>query len=185
MSPRPKKYRKVDSPPIMRGYKPFGIPFSQSVSINLHYEEYEAIRLCDYNNLSQEESSVIMNISRPTFTRIYEQARKKIASAFIEGKALLIEGGDYEFDKLWFKCDDCYHLYHVEKYSLKCPECKSSNIHRISNTNESIKKDSIKIGGVKFCYCENCDTKVEHKAGIPCRKTECPNCGGLMIGGRH
>jgi len=185
MSPRPKKYRKVKSPPIMRGYKPFGIPFSQSENISLHFEEYESIRLCDYMSLNQDEASKIMEISRPTFTRIYEVARKKIAQAFIEGKSILIEGGNFEFDKSWYKCEECHHLYHLEKYSVKCPKCGSSKIHRINNTINIKEKSSLKPGGVKFCYCENCGTKTEHKAGIPCRHTECPNCGEFMIGGRH
>jgi predicted DNA-binding protein (UPF0251 family) len=34
-----------------------------------------------------------MKISRPTFSRIVEEARRKVADALIHGKALRLEGG--------------------------------------------------------------------------------------------
>ena len=54
-------------------------------------EEYEAIRLADYEN-SHEEAAQRMNISRPTFTRLYDKARKH-SPAFIESKSIVIRGG--------------------------------------------------------------------------------------------
>ena len=58
-------------------------------------DEYETIRLIDYNGLTQEECSVQMNISRTTVQGIYDSASKKLARSLVEGKALVIEGGEY------------------------------------------------------------------------------------------
>jgi len=85
----------------MEGYKPYGISGRDRGSVELLFEEYEAIRLADYENLTQEEAARRMNISRPTFTRLYDKARKNIARAFIESKCIVISGGDYEIDNHW------------------------------------------------------------------------------------
>ncbi len=61
----------------------------------LKVEELESIRLKDYLRLNQEEAAERMGVSQPTFHRILSEARRKIAEAFIEGKVIRIEGGDY------------------------------------------------------------------------------------------
>ena len=99
--PRQKKTRTIENPPIYDGYKPLGISAKHIDYVDLRLEEYEAIRLADYVNLRQEEAALRMNISRPTFTRIYNSARKKIAQAFVEGKMLLFKGGDINIDQHW------------------------------------------------------------------------------------
>lgn len=58
-------------------------------------DEYEAIRLIDLQGLKQEECAENMNVSRTTVQAIYEVARKKIADSIINGKRLIIEGGEY------------------------------------------------------------------------------------------
>lgn len=94
----------------MMGYKPFGIPARNLESLTLLMEEYEAIKLLDYEGLTQEQAAVKMNVSRPTLTRIYEQARRTVAAAFVEGKMILIDGGNVDFGKPWFRCRRCYTL---------------------------------------------------------------------------
>ena len=71
----------------MEGFKPFGVPMRELESIRLLYEEFEALRLADYEDLNQEVAAKKMNISRPTFTRLYDKARKKVAKAFEIGRA--------------------------------------------------------------------------------------------------
>ncbi len=61
----------------------------------LKVEELESIRLKDYIGLSQEEAAERMGVSQPTFHRIISEAHRKIAEAFVEGKAIRIEGGNY------------------------------------------------------------------------------------------
>ena len=123
--PRPKQFRKMVSPPLMKGYKPFGIPASVLETVILSYDEYEAIRLLDYEGLTQEQAAERMNISRPTLTRIYENARKTMAKAFVEGKMILISGGNVEFDRQWFRCRKCHKLVDGIENHVPCKNCVS------------------------------------------------------------
>jgi len=93
--PNRRRYRRINGPPMMEGYKPFGVPMRELESVVMSLEEYEALRLADYENLTHVEAAKKMNISRPTFTRLYDKARKNVAKAFVEGKAILIRGGTY------------------------------------------------------------------------------------------
>lgn len=134
--PNRKRYRRITMPPPMEGFKPFGIPMRELDSIFLLFEEFEAIRLTDYENLTQEESAEKMNISRPTFTRIYEKARKNIAKAFVEGKAIVIKGGDYITDDYWYKCKDCNETMVTMKPAGHCRTCDSDNILPLNKKEE-------------------------------------------------
>ncbi len=58
--------------------------------IELLHEEIEAIYLSDTLELYQEEAAKKMGISRPTFTRILKNARKKVATMLISGASLRI-----------------------------------------------------------------------------------------------
>jgi uncharacterized protein len=65
--------------------------FLEEIIVTL--DELEALRLADLNGLYQEQAAWRMKISRPTFSRIVEEARRKVADALINGKALRLEGG--------------------------------------------------------------------------------------------
>lgn len=67
-------------------------------------EEIEAIRLCDFEGLNQEEAAKAMDVSRGTLQRILYQARSKTAQALSEGKGILIRGGNYETKKTSANC---------------------------------------------------------------------------------
>ncbi len=116
----------------MEGYKPFGIPMHKLESVDLLYEEYEALRLADYENLTQEEAARKMDISRSTFTRLYDKARKGIAKAFVEGKAIIIHGGNYVTDDYWYRCCDCHETMVTMKPVNQCLKCDSDNITRLN-----------------------------------------------------
>ena len=120
-------------PPLMEGYKPFGIPLREIESVNLLFEEFEAIRLADYENLTQEEAAEKMKISRPTFTRLYEKARKNIAKAFVEGEAILIHGGAYITDDFWYRCYNCHETMISMKPTKNCRTCDSDDIIQLNN----------------------------------------------------
>jgi predicted DNA-binding protein (UPF0251 family) len=107
----------------MKGFRPYGMSSCMKVSVRLKYEEYESIRLVNYEMLSQDDAAKQMIISRPTFTRIYNKALKIIAKSFVEGKAIEIEGGDYQFDKEWYRCKKCYKLFEGLENHLKCKDC--------------------------------------------------------------
>jgi predicted DNA-binding protein (UPF0251 family) len=130
--PRPKRNRTIVNPPIMEGFKPFGIAMTDLEPVILLYEEYESLRLSDYEGLTQELSAEQMNVSRPTFTRIYEKARRAIAKAFVEGKAIFIEGGNYHTDDCWYKCEQCLKLNISKEESDTCNYCHSNLLRKLN-----------------------------------------------------
>ena len=122
---RPKQDRKISNPPLMQGFKPFGIPRRMLSSVSLLYDEYEAIRLLDYEGMNQDQAALQMNVSRPTLTRIYEKARKTIAQALVEGKMIMIEGGNVQFDRAWYRCRRCYKLIGGLENHVHCKDCNT------------------------------------------------------------
>ena len=123
--PRPKQNRKISNPPLMQGFKPFGIPRRMLNSVTLLYDEYEAVRLLDYEGMNQDQAAVQMNVSRPTLTRIYEKARKTIAQALVEGNMIVIEGGNVQFDRAWYRCRRCYKLIGGLENHVQCKDCNT------------------------------------------------------------
>jgi predicted DNA-binding protein (UPF0251 family) len=120
----------------MAGFKPFGMSMCEIKSIKLQYDEFESIKLVDYENLPQDLAAEKMDISRPTFTRIYNSAIKIIAKAFVEGLAIEIEGGNVEFEKEWFKCNKCFKLIEGIENHKKCIDCESFGIGELTSINE-------------------------------------------------
>lgn len=93
---RPKRMRRVKCEPGVSYFKPAGIRMRDLKEVVVSVDEYEAVRLKDYEELSQEDAAKEMNVSQPTFHRTLQSARKKISDAVINGKALRIDGGNYE-----------------------------------------------------------------------------------------
>ena len=99
---RPQKNRYVCNKPKYEVFSPEGI--SEEVSGNilqkdtviLSVDEYEVFRLLDYENITQKECAFQMKVARTTVTDIYNQARQKLADVIVNGKRLIIEGGNYE-----------------------------------------------------------------------------------------
>lgn len=137
---RPEKCRKVCNPPMMKGFTPFGMAPCKKESVFLKFEEYESIRLVNYNMLSHEKAAEQMNVSRPTFTRLYNKALKQIAISFVEGKAIEIEGGNYQFEKEWFRCKKCYKLIQGAENHLKCENCTYYGVNELVQLNHVIKQ---------------------------------------------
>ena len=95
--PRPRICRRIGFHPDVTYFKPAGIRKQELEETVISVDEYESVRLKDLLELEQEEAAKKMNISQPTFHRLVVSARKKIADAIINGKALRIEGGNVEF----------------------------------------------------------------------------------------
>lgn len=141
MRGRPKRLRRVTNAPIISGVKPYGkgITLKKDEAIFLLYEEYEALRLSDYEKKNQCDSASVMGVSRPTFTRIYISAREKIAQSFVEGKQLIIEGGKVTFDSEWYCCSQCGALFNlVEENNQNCPICDSNEVAPYNPTDENV-----------------------------------------------
>ena len=133
---KPKKDRRVQSPPSVVYFKPQGIPMVQLEQETLTVDEYEAIRLVDKDGLDQEQAAKRMGISRATCARIVDSAHKKVAEALTEGKAIRIEGGNFVLKLNRFRCMDCGALWEEElsvdttaqDKAPSCPNCQSNRV---------------------------------------------------------
>jgi predicted DNA-binding protein (UPF0251 family)/predicted Fe-Mo cluster-binding NifX family protein len=92
--PRPVSERYLGSRIPSRVMKPAGIPARELEVVTLGLDEAEALRLADLEGLYQAAAARSMGVSRPTFGRIVEAARRKVADAVLNGKALRLAGGE-------------------------------------------------------------------------------------------
>ena len=90
---RPKKTRWVKCAPGERCFKPRCKPLHKLAGVYLSLDEFEAIRLADLEGLKQMDAANLMHVSRPTFSRIVEAARKKVADGLVNIKVIRIQGG--------------------------------------------------------------------------------------------
>ncbi len=121
--PRPRKWRKVCCLPESNLFGPMNAPNLDNKIIIMSVEEYETIRLIDLEGLMQEECADSMNVARTTVQRIYNDARKKIAEALVNGYVLKIEGGNYKL------CEDSEQVY-------GCGKCRRHRFAGGLNENE-------------------------------------------------
>ena len=89
--PRNKKPRICGCTFRGKAFKPTGIPMSEVRQILLSRDELETLRLCDLDDLTQEEAGRKMEVSRGTVQRILSSAHRKVAQALVEGGALVFE----------------------------------------------------------------------------------------------
>jgi len=126
-------WRKVSSVPLITYFKPAGIRMTELHEVQLLVEEAEAIRLRDLEGMEQEECASKMSISRSTFSRILDSARQKIADALLNGKAIRIEGGNFEMAVRRFRCLEG-HEWEVPFETMisdppeLCPKCDTPSI---------------------------------------------------------
>ncbi len=132
---RPEKKRNVLAPPAFNNFKPAGIQMSKLGSVTLTLDEYEALRLADYDGLEHSEAAIKMEISRPTFTRLIAKTRYKVAQLIVEGKVLQIEGGSVHFANNRIICIDCKKVYpgnFTDNYKYTCPKCGSAKFENLA-----------------------------------------------------
>jgi predicted DNA-binding protein (UPF0251 family) len=142
---RPSKCRRVEFLPGVNYFKPAGIPLRDLEEISMSVEEAEAIRLKDLEGLEQEQGAEKMNISRPTFQRILASARQKVADALLNGKAIRIEGGNFELTWRRFRCHQG-HEWELETPTSvlpeRCPKCRLPDVRPVQP-----------VGGGRFRNC--------------------------------
>ena len=85
---RPRKCRHVCCRPVVGLFKPPRVACAALEEVVLASDEIEALRLADLEGLYHADAACQMRISRQTFGKIVAQARRKVASALIGGKAL-------------------------------------------------------------------------------------------------
>jgi predicted DNA-binding protein (UPF0251 family) len=131
--PRRKRMRRIVAPPGFRGYKPYGHRQGHKEQVELLYEEYEAIKLADYDLMTHQEASKLMGVSRATFARVYESARRKIARALVETREIRSVFGNAVLDKSWRVCQNCFARFNipVTMNTTHCPLCKSDSTQPI------------------------------------------------------
>lgn len=112
--PRPLRCRRICGKPMVTGFSPDHVTGREAVVLTL--DEFEVIRLVDLEKQTHQQCAMQMEIGRSTVTEIYESARGKIADSLINGRRLIIDGGNYKL------CDGepkwCYKK-HCEKQERK------------------------------------------------------------------
>jgi hypothetical protein len=88
--------------------------------VALTLDEFESLRLADLEGLYQEDAAGRMGVSRATFGRIVESARRKVAEALVRGKALRIEGGAVAGADGPRRCPQCAGRSNGERTCLRC-----------------------------------------------------------------
>ncbi len=106
---RPSKKRRISALPISNRFFPETGSDTPPVKISL--EEYESIRLLDYEGMNQEEAAQQMGVARTTVQALYLAARRRIAGCLVEGRPLFIEGGNFEL------CTPCPGSYHLTRFA--------------------------------------------------------------------
>jgi len=156
--PRPRICRRIFFNPHVTHFKPIGIPLSNIQNTILTKTELEAVRLIDYENHPQTKVAKEMKISQPTLSRLLTSARKKIADALVNGKAIKIEGGVYKM------------------------------VTRRGGAGRGMGAGRGRMGGIAAgpggdCVCPKCGATATHQLGIPCIQQKCPKCGAQMSRG--
>ena len=117
---RPAKKRRICRPPKFNCFTPIGKDIPDGVVV-LEVDEYECLRLIDYEGLTQSECAEQMNLVRTSVTGIYAKARQKIADSLVNGKELWIKGGSYEV------CEGGLESCPSRKESEKCSQCSKEH----------------------------------------------------------
>ncbi len=131
---RRRRCRRICEKPDYEGFIPEGIPSREQVILRV--EEYEAIRLIDLEKLTHEECGRQMGVSRTTVTEMYEAAREKLADCIVNGKPLLISGGDYTVCEGNLKTC-CLRSCCKAVYARDMIKTKGDNVMRIAVTYEN------------------------------------------------
>jgi len=136
--PKPKKERSVRFPPPAAFFRPVGVPFAHMERVVLNLDEFEALRLVDYEGMDQLEAAEHLGVSRPTCARILESGRKKCADALVHAKAMRIEGGMYRFRHNRLRCLGCGQTWDADiaagpqAPSENCPRCGNPRIANLA-----------------------------------------------------
>ena len=167
--PRPRICRRIFFNPNTTYFKPTGISLAHLQDSILTREELEAIRLIDFENLAQNKAAKQMKISQPTLSRLLTSARKKIADALINSKAIKIQGGNFKMVQ---------------------PRGRGAGLGFGGGRGMSRGMDAGRgrMGGTAAgpggeCVCPKCGYKEAQIRGQPCMNKKCPKCGDVMARG--
>jgi Zn finger protein HypA/HybF involved in hydrogenase expression len=90
--------------------------------------------LADYLGLEQAEAAHSMGISRSTFTRLIERARRKLVEFVVSGIPLTIEGGNIHFKNNVIICRACNYVEktEIDQDIIRCPQCSSTDLLKLA-----------------------------------------------------
>ena len=166
--PRPRRIRRIFFQPDVTQFIPKGLPKPIYEKV-LTYDEIETIRLKDLENLEQSRAAKQMKISQPTFSRLLDSARKKIASAIINGQAIKIQGGDF-----------------------KMVQPTGAGLGRGMGAGRGAGRGAggrgrmggpLVAGPGGICKCPKCGYEEAQIIGQPCMNKKCPKCRTPMTRG--
>jgi len=162
--PRPRRVRRVFFEPRIDYFKPAGVMLRMLQENIITRDELEAIRLIDYEKIEQEKAGKKMKISQPTLSRLLNSARKKIADALINAKAIKIQGGVFKMVR---------------------PRGRGLGLGRGRRVGIGGRgrMRGFAAGPEGLCVCPKCEYKEQHKIGVPCYNKKCPKCGTKMTRG--
>ena len=143
---RHKQCRRIAGLPAFTVLKPAGVPGRSLPEVVMEVDEFEALRLSDYDGLYQATAAERMGVSRATFGRILETARKKMARTLIEGCMLRIEGGAVVMPTTRaFACNTCGHTWKVPYGTGRpngCPSCHGQTFERVETAETAGDEDA-------------------------------------------
>ena len=172
--PRKEKSRWIEGQPPVSVFKPAGIPARSLERVTLRLDEYEALRLADYEGLRQEDVAERLRVSRPTVSRILESARRTVAAAFVEGKALFIEGGPVQFGPPQVGVQ-------TGREGAEIPGGRAEGAGAGPGRGGRGRMGGMSAGPGGRCVCPSCGHNALHERGMPCIETKCPKCGTGMM----
>jgi uncharacterized protein len=119
--------------------------------VTLGVDEFEAIRLADLEGLHQDAAAAEMDVSRQTFGRIIDEARRKVAEALVKGKALRIDGGEFQIEETRrFECERCGCAWELPRGTgrpERCPSCDNVSVYRADSRHGSSQRCGKGRGG--------------------------------------
>lgn len=133
---RPIKKRFVCHRITYNDFGPLADAAKDVKKIVLKADQLEAMRLADLEGMSQNDAAEMMNVSRQTFGRIIEEARKTVTFALINGYKLSLDyDANTEVCSRTVKCSDCGYQW-SQAFAQKsdkeeCPACKSTNVIKL------------------------------------------------------
>ncbi len=161
---RPRKIKFVNFKPQVTYFKP-QTHLRQIKEVELTIDELETLRLSNLEKISQEDAAKKMIIHQSTFQRTLTRAREKITDALVKGKAIRIQGGEYDMPG----------------------GDGTGSVGQGRGTGQG--RGQGRMGGPSAagpagnCICPDCGYKATHARGRPCNQTKCPKCGSPMTRG--
>ena len=156
---RPRRLRRIFFQPDVTYFKPTGVSMRDLKEVILNFDELEAVRMVDIAGVGQSEAGKKMRISQSTLSRLLSSARKKLADAVVNGRAIKIEGGDFKM---------------VKSGGRGLGMGQGAGKGRMGGFASG-------PGGV--CKCLKCGHEEAQVRGQPCMNKKCSKCGELMVRG--